>query len=29
MGAMAGPRDDELRELRGYVVTQLGVTVGF
>jgi hypothetical protein len=29
LGAMAGPRDDELRELRGYVVTQLGVTVGF
>jgi hypothetical protein len=29
LGAMAGPRDDELRELRGYFVTQLGVTVGF
>jgi hypothetical protein len=29
LGALVGPRDDEVKDLKGYVVMQLGVTVGF
>jgi hypothetical protein len=29
LGGLVGPKDDELRDLKGYVIVQLGVTVGF